>query len=246
MFFLSMTHHSFFIREQFEVGSSYVKHDWNDDSQWVKEDKKLIQIVEQRREKDKGMNYDEMFFQFLEDDWTEICVELKSQTKTKNIRNWLDVKRRFKKIIVKKVDAEQRITEDDMKSLRQREMDKVPRILEKVCGKSVHKLTKEDIPPLATLTNDVKEKEWNTLTNDVKDKVNHVRDLVCSYSFHLKCQYPPGSLIRNFFTCGVVRKELLFHFALVEYEREGNNVTPELMQILKKNKNILKCISACQ
>eukprot|EP00494_Astrolonche_serrata_P031329 UN31598 len=120
---------------------------WNDDSEWKKEDDKLINIVESRR-KSAGLDYDQLFLQYKEEEWNEICAELQRQSKTKKRRPWKPCKKRYKKIITKQVDKNENITSDDMNNLREKNMIKIPDILEKVVGKSLKELQPRDVPNL--------------------------------------------------------------------------------------------------
>eukprot|EP00494_Astrolonche_serrata_P031567 UN31836 len=60
-----------------------------------------------------------MWKEFGEKEWCNIARELSNQSKCK-IRDWQEVKNRFKKIIVSKFDDEASISRDDMTDLRLR------------------------------------------------------------------------------------------------------------------------------
>jgi len=224
---------------------------WNEDSEWVDEDEILIKIVERRRRMSK-LNYDEIVMKWREEEWTSIRNELARKTSKKR-HPWKEVKLRFKKVIVKKYDADNPITKEDMQKLRERNKETLKPIIERVLKKRMSELTISDLPKMEEdqiisaqgiyasgrfdTRYGIEEAEWEALDENFQNSVGSIRDICWSYAHILKSEYPQGSLMRNFWTSGTVRKELLIKFSLLYYSHfKGGTITPELIEFLDKMK----------
>jgi len=228
-----------------------VAQSWNDDAAWAQEDDILVEIVERRRTRSK-LSYDDIVMKWREEEWNSIRNELRRLSNSKKKRTWKDVKNRFRKVIVKKYDAMHPITSEDMKCLRERKSEVLHPIIEKVLNKRVDELTVSDLPEMdedqiikaqgiyASGRFDTRyglaEEDWDALDEDLKNNVISIRNFVWSYAHVLKSEFPQGSLMRNFWTHGVIRKELLIKYSLLYYCHRGGQITPELEELLSKMK----------
>jgi len=235
------------------VESIAMSQGWNDDGKWKDEDEDLLQIVEVRQTR-ADLNYDQIVTKWRHEEWSSIADELyRKAGGSGQKRPWKEVKQRFKKIIVQKFDKQYPITKEDMLSLRSRLEEEIPKIIKKVVKKEVENLEYTDIPIELPADNRYKsqgiyasgkfdtrygitEAEWDALSEEEQEQIKAIRNLVWSFSHHLKSQYPQGSLMRNFWTLGIIRKKLLIKYATLTYERESGNIITKVREVLLKMK----------